>query len=230
MSVTEWFFDSRLLASQAAAARLSTVLLKDLRAKDEVTLIVSGGSSPKECFNRLSDIDLDWDRVHVAMSDERFIPADHPDSNEGMIRRELLAGNAASASIVAMFQEGISVADHCKHLEYDLRKLPRPYSAALLGMGEDGHFASLFPDFDRLEEGLDLKSKHMCMPVHTAASPLPRITMTLSALLQSREVLLLFFGDEKRKVYEQSKQIGSKYPLASLLQQNKTPVHTYWAP
>jgi 6-phosphogluconolactonase len=230
MPVTEWFFDSRLLASTEAASRITLELKTDLDSKASSVLIVSGGSSPKECFNLLADTELDWDRVQLVMSDERYVPADHIESNEGMIRRELLVGHAASASIVSMFQQGISVTDYCKRLDHDLGKLSRPYAAAVLGMGEDGHFASLFPDFDRLEEGLNLKNKQVCLPVQTAASPYPRITMTLSALLESRAVLLLFFGDEKRKVYEQSKQIGSKYPLAALLQQNKTPVHTFWAP
>jgi 6-phosphogluconolactonase len=230
MSVTEWFFDSRALASREAAGRITLALKSDLKSKSGAGLLVSGGSSPKECFNMLSDTELDWDRVHIVMSDERYIPADHPDSNEGMVRRELLTGFAETASIVSMFEQGVSVTDYCEHLEQELRKIPRPYSAAVLGMGEDGHFASLFPDFDRLEDGLDLKSKHLCLPVQTAASPFPRITMTLPALLESRAVILLFFGDAKRKVYEQSKQIGSKYPLAALLQQTRTPVHVYWAP
>ncbi len=97
-------------------------------------------------------------------------------------------------------------------------------------MGEDGHFASLFPDAANLEEGLDVDSSELCIPVHTAASPHPRVSLTLSALSRSDEILLLLFGDRKREVYEAAKQTANGYPVFHLLRQKRAPVYVYWAP
>ena len=229
MSVTEQTYETRELAAAAAAQRIMKALRCDLEIQPAVSLVVSGGSSPVRCFNLLAETHLDWARVQVLMSDERYVASNHHDSNEGMIRRELLTGSAAPAKIVPMYQQGVGVAERCEQLQQVMVNQPRPHSITLLGMGEDGHFASLFPDFDRLEDGLRADTEAYCMPVKTVASPHSRITLTLPALLNSSEILLLFFGPAKREVYEQSKRKGSTYPLASLLQQNRTRVHVIWA-
>jgi 6-phosphogluconolactonase len=95
-------------------------------------------------------------------------------------------------------------------------------------MGADGHFASLFPDFDGLREALDPASGKRCVLVKTAASPLLRISLTLSALLYSAEVALLFFGEEKRAVFEQARD-GGDFPVRALLAQSAVPVTVFWA-
>jgi 6-phosphogluconolactonase len=100
----------------------------------------------------------------------------------------------------------------------------------LLGMGEDGHFASLFPDADNLQEGLDVDSPQLCIPVHTAASPHPRASLTLSALSRADEIILLIFGDAKRDVYEAASKSTNGSPVSHLLRQKRAPVHVYWAP
>ena len=100
----------------------------------------------------------------------------------------------------------------------------------MLGMGADGHFASLFPDADNLATGLDVDAPVACIPVRTEASPYDRISLTLSALSRSDEVVLLFFGDDKREVYERAKDVGNGYPVSRLLVQKRAPVHVYWAP
>ena len=97
-------------------------------------------------------------------------------------------------------------------------------------MGTDGHFASLFPDAENLAEGLDLESRTLCLPVKTAASPHARISLTLAALSRSDEIVLLFFGDEKRVIYDKAKAGNARYPVTRLLRQKRAPVYVYWAP
>ena len=104
------------------------------------------------------------------------------------------------------------------------------FACAMVGMGADGHFASLFPDADRLEEGLRLDNPGFYMPVHTVASPHPRISMTLGALLRSDEILLFIFGEEKLAVYDNAHTVDKTYPITALLEQQKVPVSLYWAP
>jgi len=100
----------------------------------------------------------------------------------------------------------------------------------LIGIGTDGHFASLFPDAEQLELGLNVDSGRLYLPVTTAASPHPRISMTLAGISRSDEIALLFFGEEKLEVYEQAKASADAYPLSRLLRQKRAPVRLFWAP
>ena len=146
------------------------------------------------------------------------------------MRNKLLVNGAASGDLLPFYTAGSSVEERAAILDKEIRFVPFPFACSLLGMGDDGHFASLFPDAENLEEGLDLESEIPCLPVRTSASPYPRITLTLAALSRSDEIVLLFFGDEKRKVYEKAKAGNSRYPVTRLLRQKRAPVHCYWAP
>ena len=230
MTLSEEFFTSRSLASQAAAEYIVAAIQRSLTDAPEATIIVSGGSTPGNSYEILANTALPWHRVHVLLSDERCVPVDHEASNEGMIRRLLMINRAADANLVSVCDKDLSLQDQCDALSQKLTLLPTPFSIALLGMGEDGHFASLFPDCDRPDDGFNPDSEHRCMLVRTAASAQSRITLTMSTLLRSREILLLFFGDAKRAVYEQAKLPDRDFPLSRLLQQQRTPVRAMWAP
>ncbi len=230
MSLTEEFFDNQSLASAAAAERVADALKKRLVDQPQASLVVTGGSTPENCYQLLANTALPWDRVHIVLSDERCVPVDHEASNEGMIRRVLMTERAASANLVSIYAKELAPDDQCDAIAEKLNSMPTPFSLSLLGLGEDGHFASLFSDFDRLNEGLDPDSDHRCMLLRTAASRHPRITLTMSTLSRSNEILLLFFGATKRETYERAKLPDCDYPVSRLLQQQRTPVHTIWAP
>lgn len=229
MALTQDIYENRNEASKAAAERIARALAQDLNDRSEASMVVSGGSTPKNCFALLSDTEIAWDKVRILMSDERCVAPDHAASNEGMIRRLLRINCAAQAELVPIYKKGLSPDEQCTVLSEVIDASYLPFSITLLGMGEDGHFASLFPDFDGLAEGLDVESEHRCLSVGTVASSYARVTLTMSTLLQSREILLLFFGQAKLDVYEKAKCAGSDYPIARLLQQDRTPVHTIWA-
>ncbi len=226
----EFLFETREQASAAAAERIVAALSRRLAVQDEASLVVSGGSSPILCFAELARADADWRRVAVLPSDDRWVPADHEDSNEKLIRNTLLVDNAAAAELLPFFAAGVSVEERAADLNEEVRFAPIPFACALLGMGTDGHFASLFPDAANLAAGLDLESSTLCLPVHTAASPHPRISLTLAALSRSDEIVLLIFGEDKRAVYERAKGGDPQFPVTRLLRQKRAPVHTYWAP
>lgn len=226
----EHFFDSREAASIAAANRLADALQRRLDKQDEASIIVSGGTTPSQCFEELSGVPLDWRRVHVVLSDERWVPVDDASSNEAMVRKALLKNRAAHAHILPMYDGSADASTRCETLEEAIRALPFPFATALIGMGEDGHFASLFPDFKDLKIGLDVDYPGLCLPVSTEASPHPRISLTLAAISRSDEVVLLFFGDTKREVYEHAKLATNGFPVSRLLRQKRAPVRVYWAP
>ena len=226
----EFFFASREEASVAAADEIAKRVSARLNEQAGASLVVSGGTTPADCFEALSEVALDWKRVHVLLSDERWVPPDDEDSNERLVRDMLLNKHAAAAKLLPVYSSSASIANRCDEIDKQIRVLPFPFACSLLGMGEDGHFASLFPDTENLDEGLDVDNEQLCIPVSTAASPHPRVSLSLAALARSDAIILLIFGDKKREVYEQAMQKGSELPVARLLKQKKAPVSVYWAP
>lgn len=226
----EHFFDTREEASLDAAKYISNAVTRRLELQPEASLVVSGGTSPVQCLKELSTSDIDWQNVHVLLSDERWVATDSEDSNEKLIRENLLQGKAAEARLHPMHSDSFSLEERCELFEETIRTLPFPFACSLIGMGEDGHFASLFPDAANLDEGLNVDSLHFCLPTMTAASPYPRLTLTLAALSRSDRVVLLFFGDAKRDVYEKAKDKANGFPVSRLLLQKRAPVRVFWAP
>jgi 6-phosphogluconolactonase len=225
-------FGNRPDASAAAAALLAELIRSALSkpSAEQASLVVSGGSTPGPCFDLLSNEPLDWSRVTVLPSDERWVAADHEDSNERLIKSRLLQGSAQGGKVLPFFRDGIEAVQAPPQIEQDLAGLAQPFSASLLGMGEDGHFASLFPDFDGLEAALDPNGRAACVMVQTAGSPHLRISLTLSALLNAEHTLLLIFGEAKRAVFDKAYAGGSGYPIEALLHQCRHPLTVVWAP
>ena len=207
-------FNDRESASIAAAQRLTRGLSEQLAGNEHAWLAVSGGTTPKDCFTFLSKTRIPWSRVNVTLTDERCVPADHADRNERMLRSCLMQEEAAQATFVP------------------LDDLPQtPFAAVLLGMGTDGHFASLFPDADNLMQGLDPNGLESTLSISTDASPYGRVSLTLSRLLNSSGLTLLVFGADKREIIEASRtSVSTDLPISYVLNQNVVPVHVLWAP
>jgi len=225
-------FETRIAASTAAADVLAGLVGNALDAspRAQASLVVSGGSTPGPCFDLLSGKPLDWSRVTVIPSDERWVAATDPASNEGLIRARLLKDRAEPGRVLSFYRAGLDAAQAPAVIEQDLARLTPGFSAVLLGMGEDGHFASLFPDFDGLQQALDPDSKTVCTLVQTAGSPYLRISLTLPALLKSVHIILLIFGAAKRSVFETATHGGSAYPIEALLREPRVPLTVMWAP
>ena len=223
-------FETRADAATAAGKRIISALHRRLETGQNAAIVVSGGSTPAPVYSYMAHKELDWHRVHVLLSDERWVAADHPDSNENMLRTALERSRAAYAQIVPFVDLTKSIDKRCSELNEEIGSLPLPFTSVLLGMGDDGHFASLFPDASELPQALDLQSPDSFVPVATASSPYPRISMTLAALLRSDEILLLISGAEKRDVLERAAAPGSELPVSHLLRQLRVPVDVFWAP
>lgn len=223
-------FDTRADAAIAVGKRIINALHRRLETGENAAVVVSGGTTPAPVYSYMAHKELDWHRVHVLLSDERWVSVDHPDSNERMLRTALERSRAAYAQIPAYADLTKTPGERCRELGEEFDKLPLPFTSVLLGMGEDGHFASLFPDADELRQALDLQSPGSFIPVKTAGSPYPRISMTLAALLRCDEILLLISGHKKRTVLEHAAEPGSDLPIAHLLRQLRVPVEVYWAP
>lgn len=226
--LTEFKFDTREAASAAVAARIAGLVDAQLARDSAASFVVGGGTTPGACFEFLSGYELAWEKIQVFLSDERWVPSDHDDSNEGLVRSSMLKDAASNGSVLSIYEADLSVDERCDALQS--QKPKKGFACAMVGMGTDGHFASLFPDADCLDAGLDLDNARFYMPVRTTASPHPRISMTLASLLESDEILLFFFGEEKLAVYDNAHTVDKTYPVTALLEQQETPVSLYWAP
>ncbi len=223
-------FENASDAALAAGARLVNAIHRRLESSDSAAVVLAGGSTPAPVYSYMAHKELEWQHVNVLLSDERWVAADHPDSNEKMLRDALETSRASYAEISSYFDATSTIDDRCAELEQEFSKLPLPFASVLLGMGADGHIASLFPDVDGLQEGLDPQSPRSFVPVRTASSPYERLSMTMAALLRSDEVLLLITGEEKRSRLEEAADAESNLPIAHLLRQQDVPVDVFWAP
>jgi 6-phosphogluconolactonase len=219
-------FDTREEASASLAAEICETLTDALAAHGRATLVVSGGSSPVAFFRHLRRLPLSWERITVVPSDERVVPLDHADRNEAMIRRELLQGPAAGASLRGLLPASGSTAN----LPQLAETLPASFDAVVLGMGTDGHTASLFPGAPELEAAL--RSPEPLALLNVPGLGTQRVSLTPAALLATRRIDLLIFGPDKRAVYESAAagDEAGEYPVRCVLRQNRVPVRVFWAP
>ncbi|MEM1262894.1 MAG: 6-phosphogluconolactonase [Pseudomonadota bacterium] len=221
----------RLEASETAARHLHAAVVNDIAENHRASLVLSGGSTPLECYRHLGNLEVPWRNVAITLSDERWVPPSDSQSNAGMLAQSLFVNDAANATFVPLWTDKPMPEDALTEIATAIdEQLPRPFSAVLLGMGSDGHFASLFPDAENLANGLDLNTPAICLAARTAASPVPRISLTLATLINCRELVLLIFGTEKRAVLEAAAAGESELPIAALLTQDSKPVRVIWAP
>lgn len=216
--------------ADAAAGAVAHALTAAAAAGERGRLVVTGGRSPGLVYDRLSQTRLDWRQVDVTLSDERFVPPDHPASNQALVASRLLTGEARAARFVPLWREAPDAVACAQAAEPGIVALA-PFHMTLLGMGPDGHVASLIPGARGLEAAMDPDGAQMCLGFDQAIGdpPLPRITLTLAALLQSQAILILIAGAEKRQVVERACD-GADFPVAALLTQTRVPVRVLWTP
>lgn len=216
----------------ALAVRISALLREGIRERGQASLAVSGGSTPVPLFNRLAETELEWNKVTVFLVDERWVETDDPDSNEKMVHRHLLRDKAAAASFIGMKNEAATASTGEAACEKRLRQLPWPCDCLILGMGNDGHSASLFPGAANLDAAVDLHSGRVCMAIRPLATPHERMTLTLPAILNSRQLVLHLQGEEKKKTLARAQGPGDadEMPIRFILRQRTTPLAVYWSP
>jgi 6-phosphogluconolactonase len=209
-------------AAEAAAYGISRQLCDALRTHGRASLVATGGRSPGPVFDRLRQASgIDWARVVVTLSDERCVAEDHAESNARTVRQRLLTGEAAKAHFLPLWPTPDPAA---------LRAIA-PFDAVMLGMGEDGHLASLIPGDPGLAAAMDPASEALTVsvPAGLGKPPLARVSLTLSALLQARAIFLLIAGEAKREVVTRA-QAGADLPVAALVSQSRVPVRVLWSP
>lgn len=229
--IRERNFPDRQRLARALAASVAESLGQALTERPTASLVVSGGSTPRPFFASLRTRALPWERVRITLADERWVAADHEESNEGMVRRLLLREEAQGARLVGLKTSAPDPARGCREAAERIAPL-RPFDVVVLGMGGDGHTASLFPHMETLTEGLSAATAAVCLPASPTSSPLPRITLTLPVLLDSGRVILHITGVDKWRVYQRARSRGpmEELPVRAVLRGAPAGVEVYWAP
>jgi 6-phosphogluconolactonase len=235
MTVIEHKFTDRDELIENLTRVFTNDLLQALDQKTSATLLLSGGSTPAPLYQRLSTADLNWNQVNVALVDERWVDAESDASNERLLHENMLINNAADANFASMKNDHQTPFDGEAECSSRYATLPAPYTICLLGMGSDGHTASLLPGAEGLTAALD--SKQYCAGIRAVKSEvtgdnIERMTMTPWSILQSQRLILLITGTDKWAVFQQACQSGASadQPISFFIHQDSVPLEVYWAP
>jgi 6-phosphogluconolactonase len=211
-----------------AADKIVELLDGSIASRGAASLVVAGGTTPQPIFNRLSQMHLDWPKVHVGLTDERWVKASHRDSNAHLVRHSLLRNQAKSAHFHPLYIDKPRPSAAIAEAERTINAMPRPFDVVLLGMGTDGHFASLFPGLPETKAGLDLHNPALCVAVDKQQNGYARLSLTISALLHSRLILVAISGRPKRTVALQALAGANGTPIATLLSHRKDDLEFLW--
>ncbi len=224
------FADSRALASTAAEL-IADGLREAIARSGQARLAVAGGTTPADTYRRLSSLALDWPNVTIVPTDERWVEPSSPDSNQRFLHETLLQGPAAAARFIPLWSDAATPEAAAARAASQVAAVD-PFDVVVLGMGEDGHFASLFPGSPVLAEGLDLSGASLCIgvPAGDPAPPQPRISLTFRAFQHVERILLLITGDTKRRVLEDAWLGDRDLPVGSLRGLDQGAVQILWSP
>ncbi len=214
------------LAEQLAEA-VYQALADDLSHQKRALLVVSGGSTPVPFFKALAQKPLEWARVDITLADERWVDEQSSDSNAKLVRDKLLQGPAAAANFVPLTSDAGTPEEGVAAVAEATAGLAWPASVVILGMGGDGHTASLFPDSQELD--LALSTDEPLVAVRTPSQPQPRITFSADRLHQAKRHILHITGDDKRAVLANAINGDDvrTLPIRAFL---SCPLAIYWAP
>lgn len=236
MTVELFTFESQTLLFDALLDKVSSQLRCAIAQDQLASLVVSGGQTPVPLYALLAAQSLDWPKVQITLSDERWTHDNYNATNESAIRNTFGNTLAKGMQFFPLLTDDASPNAAITTIESRLRQIKQPFDMVILGMGADGHFASLFPHMHNLQLALDTECEATC--IAAIPDPLPdnapytRLSLTLATLLKTMELILLVTGPTKmeliREIIDSNKH--SALPVSHLLRQSKVPVKVYWSP
>jgi 6-phosphogluconolactonase len=218
--------------ANACAARLASDLSAAIATNGRALFAGPGGSTPSPIYARLAQADLDWSKIAVTLIDERYVPETSPESNARLIRDVLLHGPASAGRFIPLYRPAVTVDRAAAEAAVALSSEGGRFDTVLLGMGEDGHICSMFPNSPTLKTLLTSTLKPTVLGVPPgrdgAAPTIERLSVNLPYLMSAGRVILALKGAAKREVYEREAQGDPKVqPIAALLA-NDVPLEILW--
>jgi 6-phosphogluconolactonase len=233
---------------QAVVTAIVSALRSDDRQQSH-SVLFSGGQSPRVWLPDLAKEKLPWHRIAISLVDDRCVPADHPDSNARLMRECLLIHEAQASPFYPIIDESLAlpIQDNAQAALHDARwmelmqkivqagnrridALTKPFSLMVLGMGDDGHIASLFPNAPGLAEALT--TSDWVSPIYPSHAPYPRLSLSAYALQHAARFILPIQGERKYQVLKNAFSEGliEDFPVRLILHQSITPVDIFWVP
>lgn len=202
---------------EVLSAAIVNAINNTLQKKEQVVVAVSGGKSPIDLFKKLSQLELPWDKVIITLVDERVIDTANPDSNEHLVKTYLLKNKARDAKFIGLMNN--SKPNHFENLAIDI---------AILGMGTDGHTASIFPDCPEFKSIIAIPNQNQYMLTNPKFAPYQRISLTLNALINIPHLFLAINGTEKLDILiKADENINDNYPISYVLS-SRPDIRAYW--
>ena len=223
MQLTEYADQEMMMIDLANV--LASALGDALITSETVSLAVPGGTTPEPIFDSLCATDLDWARVNIMLTDERWVPETSGRSNTALIRRRLLTSRAQAATFIPFYDGSDEPEDAMNALAETLQS-QLPLSVLLLGMGADMHTASLFPGADRLAEGLSSDAP-IVLPMRAPGAPEPRVTLTAPVLQGAMNTHVVITGADKLAAIKSAANLSiEEAPINAVLGH----ANIHWAP
>ncbi len=206
-----------------------------IKAKGYAAYVAAGGTTVPPLLQNLSNTDIAWDKVHITLSDERWVKPGSTNSNQYLINTTLLQNKASRANIIPLWRDCETPEEAAIISDRAVRNMPSPFDVTLLGMGADMHAASLFPDAPGIIGAMDMSRENLVCkigPVGGAKGAEARLSLTLRAILNSKIIYIMIAGDEKLAALTKATALNDpiKSPVSAIINQTKCPVHVYWAP
>jgi 6-phosphogluconolactonase len=217
-------YDNTEILENDLAIKIANLLSEDIQENGFAQLLVSGGSTPINLFKKLAQIDIDWKNVTIGLVDERFVSQDSEFSNESLVKTHLIQNHASSANLIGMVYDTENEESNLKiAIEKNDVFLTKKISVSILGMGEDGHTASLFPGDSSSEKDLESTDFKGMLSTTAPSHPTCRITFSKNLILSSDLIFLMIVGNSKMKVLEKAKE--RNYPIAQFMDKNQVQIY-----
>lgn len=223
-------FSDRDSLDQALCDRVAKKLRQSISAQGLARILFSGGSTPLGLWQRLSTLSLPWERIHIGLVDDRMVPEASPHSNAGQLRAHLIANLPERQPVfypLVRYPENESA--NMAAIEPHIVEMGTP-DLVLLGMGTDGHFASMFPGDTASSEGLKAGPEAQLLYTRAPAPPERRITYTWPFLSHAGEIILHITGEAKRCLVQGHGSRHKTLPIDFVLAGKECPVDIFWAP
>lgn len=224
-------FSNRDNLDDALANKVASLLANAISSKGQASLAVSGGSTPKGFFLALSQFDLAWDKVTITLADERWVKESSDASNTALVKSNLLINNASKASFFELKRDGDLAPSVIDTLNSEAKQKIFPLDVLILGMGEDGHTASIFPCSNQIDDALNLDNNNVFIKVLPQTAPHERISFTYKALIQTKNIFLHVCGENKKSVLNVANagDVESEMPIRAFLNHPERNIDIYWA-
>jgi 6-phosphogluconolactonase len=225
-----WEYDSLDELADAVAGDVGFIIESAIDARGASLVAVPGGSTGPAIFTKLVGQKLPWKKVTIIPTDDRLVPMEDDRSNVRALAKAFLPAGARVIPIAADISDYRLAGNSA---DARLQDLPWPPDLVWLGMGKDGHTASIFPGPD-LQDALDAPKARRAIGVMPdplpPEAPVARVTLTRAAILSARTVMITITGDEKRAVLEQAIADGqsSKLPIGRVLAEAEQPIDIHW--